>query len=144
MIRRMQEQDRALFLKLTDEFYHSDATLHPIPMEYHENAFNEMMRSDVYLEGYILEHEGQSAGYALVSRTYSHEAGGPAVWLEELYVLPEYRSCGLGREFFAYLEENLPAARYRLEVEEDNERAISLYRRLDYEVLPYVQMIKDC
>ena len=84
MIRRMQEQDRALFLKLTDEFYHSDATLHPIPMEYHENAFNEMMRSDVYLEGYILEHEGQSAGYALVSRTYSHEAGGPAVWLEEL------------------------------------------------------------
>ena len=59
-------------------------------------------------------------------------------------MLPEYRSCGLGREFFAYLEENLPAARYRLEVEEDNERAISLYRRLDYEVLPYVQMIKDC
>ena len=30
-----------------------------------------------------------------------------------------------------------------LEVEADNTRAISLYERLGYEVLDYVQMIKD-
>ena len=33
--------------------------------------------------------------------------------------------------------------RIRLEVEEKNERAQSLYRQLGYEVLDYVQMIKD-
>ena len=33
--------------------------------------------------------------------------------------------------------------RLRLEVEEDNIRAISLYRKIGYEKLDYMQMIKD-
>jgi len=74
------------------------------------------MRSDEYLECYIFEHGGAPAGYALLNKTFSQEAGGRVVWLEDLFVLPEYRSCGLGREFLDYLEKNVPAARYRLEI----------------------------
>ena len=50
---------------------------------------------------------------------------------------------GLGREFFSFLHKNRPAARYRLEVEPDNERAIALYSSLGFTVLPYGQMIAD-
>ena len=51
----------------------------------------------------------------------------------------------LGREFFSYIEEKNSgkAARLRLEVEEDNTRAISLYKRLGYEMLDYKQMVKN-
>ena len=143
MIRDLTARDHDLFLALCDEFYHSPAVAHPIPAAFYENTFQELMRSDVYAKCYILEHEDIPAGYALLSRSYSAEAGGPVVWIEELYLRPRFRCHGLGSEFFAFLEEHHPAARYRLEIEPDNERAARLYRSRGFEVLPYVQMIKD-
>ena len=66
------------------------------------------------------------------------------VWIEEAYVREEFRSKGLGRELFSYVEREYPfAARFRLEVEDDNLRAIKLYTNLGYKNLPYSQMIKD-
>lgn len=143
MIRKLTPQDHVLFLDLCREFYHSSAVMHPIPESYYENTFQELMRSEVYTQCYILEYEGQPAGYALLSKSYSTEAGGMVVWIEELYLRPDFRSHGIGSEFFAFLEQEHPAARYRLEIEPDNERAAKLYRSRGYEVLPYVQMIKD-
>ena len=101
------------------------------------------MRSDTYLSCYLFEAEGRPVGYALTNRTFSHETGGPVLWLEELYLLPEYRSRGLGRAMFAYLEQNSGAARIRFEVEPKNHRALSLYRALGYQNLDYLQMYKD-
>ena len=49
---------------------------------------------------------------------------------------------GLGKAFFKYMEENYPAARYRLEIEPENLRAKKLYSSLGYKELPYAQMIK--
>lgn len=142
-IRALNAADRELFLSLQKEFYHSDAVLHPIPDNCYANNFAELIRSDVYLMCYFFEVDGKNAGYALLSRSYSPEAGGIVIWIEELYVLPEYRSMGVGSRFFAFLEKELPAARYRLEVEPDNEGAKRLYGRQGYESLPYLQMIKD-
>ena len=43
-----------------------------------------------------------------------------------------------------FAEKEFPdVRRFRLEVTRCNERAISLYRRLGYEELDYIQMIKD-
>ena len=96
-------------------------------------------------EIYLLDWEGETAGYGLTARTFSQEAGGIVIWIEELYIREAYRSRGLGREFFSYIEEKNRGKikRIRLEVEEDNTRAISLYERLGYEVLGYNQMIKE-
>lgn len=56
-----------------------------------------------------------------------------------------FRSKGIGREFFAYLDKVKGSAvtRMRLEVEEDNTRAVALYKKLGYKPLEYAQMIKD-
>ena len=64
-------------------------------------------------------------------------------WVEELYVRPAFQGRGCARQFFTWLEEHFPAARYRLEVEPENERAMALYRRVGFEPLPYAQMILD-
>ena len=37
--------------------------------------------------------EGEIVGYLLTAKTYSREAGGLVLWLEEMYMRPAYRSC---------------------------------------------------
>ena len=143
MIRRITPADREAYLQMAYDFYHSEAVLHAVPDDHYVRAFDEMMRSDDYMVGLIFEQEGLAAGYALLCKTYSQEAGGMAVWIDELFVLPEFRSRGIGRNFFAELEKIVPAARYRLEIEPDNARAEKLYRSMGFDVLGYKQMVKD-
>lgn len=143
MIRRITPADREIYLKMAHDFYHSEAVLHPVPDEYLVRSFDEMMRSEDYLTGLIFEYDGKCAGYALLNRSWSQEAGGMAVWIEEIFVLEEYRNHGLGRELFDSLEKFAPAARYRLEIEPDNERAEKLYRRMGFEPMGYLSMVKE-
>lgn len=142
-IRKINESDRETYLNFTRLFYNSDAVLHTIPEEYCINTFNEMMRSDVYADGYIFEEDGKNVGYALLSKTFSQEAGGTVIWVEELFILPEYRSRGIGSKFFSFVEQKFEPSRIRLEVEPDNFGAVKLYKKIGYEVLPYEQMIKE-
>ncbi len=143
MFRKINPADREVFLTMSREFYSSPAVLSNIPEEYHQKAFDELMRSDVYLEAYIFEADGAAAGYSLLNKTFGHEAGGAVVWVEELYVRPEFQGRGLGGHFLEWLTETYPAARFRLETEPENERAAALYEKKGFSVLPYVQMIKD-
>lgn len=142
-IQTLTAEDREEFLSLSRDFYRSDAVLHEIDESCHIHAFDEMMRSGEYLLGYLLKCDGKTAGYAVLNKMFMREVGGMVVWIEELYITPPFQGKGLGSAFFAWLEQNVPAVRYRLEAESDNVRAMALYKRLGYEVLPYVQMIKD-
>ena len=78
--------DETDFYTMAEEFYHSDAVLHPIPAEYHRRAFSEMMRSGQYLSGYIFTDGDNTAGFAVTNRMMQHEAGGVMVWVEDLYL----------------------------------------------------------
>jgi len=66
------------------------------------------------------------------------------LWVDEVYILPEYQSNGLGSEIFAFIENKYKdnVARIRLDVEEENDRAIKLYQKLGFKVLDYLQMYK--
>lgn len=143
MIRKLTKDDKELYMYFTELFYNSDAVLHPVPEKNRENTFNELMRSEDYAQCYILEYENKPVGFALLAKTFSQEVGGIVIWIEELYVLDEYRGRGLGKEFFSFVEENIPNSRLRLEIEPDNQRAKKLYESLGFRVLDYKQMVKD-
>ena len=145
MIRKIQAEDRPIYLKMAKNFYSSDAVQHNVPERYFVYTFDELMRSDDYAVGFILEYKNNAAGYALLAKTFSQEAGGMVLWIDELYVMPEYRGHGLAHEFFAYLKNNLQdnVKRIRLEVEDKNKKAISLYKKIGFDDLPYLQMIVD-
>lgn len=141
-IRPVGEPDRQLYKKLVQEFYSSDAVLHSIPDVHIDRTFCELMRSDAYAIAYIIECDGNPAGYTLLARHFSQEAGGEVIWIEELYLLPDFRGMGVGTKVFAQLFEKYPASAFRLEIEPDNKRAAALYARLGFEPLGYSQMTK--
>ena len=144
MIRKFVPEDREDYIRFSTEFYNSSAVDKPVPRVHFEQGFDEMMRSDVYVQGYMLVCDGNNVGYCVTMKTYSVEAGGITIWIDELFVLEEYRSKGLGRELFKYIEENgdKKLRRIRLEVELENGRAISLYKKMGFEPAPYDGMWK--
>lgn len=143
MFRRIKPDDRELYYHYADLFYHTDAVNAPVPPENYAAAFDEMMRGDDYLRGYIFEDAGESCGFALLSKTYSQEAGGISVTIEEIYIDEDHRSKGLATAFFEYLKAQDGIMRLRIEVEDDNIGAKRLYERMGFELLPYRQMVID-
>jgi len=144
-IQKVHKEDREEFFELLEEFYHSDAVLHPVPKTQFERAFNEAVSQSPYLTAYLLKTEGKTAGFVQLAFTFSTEAGGRVIWVEELYVRPQYQGKGIGSEFFRFLEEEYGAgmARIRLEIEPDNARARKLYEKMGFQSLDYLQMVKD-
>ena len=50
-----------------------------------------------YYSCLIAEHDGQPAGFALFFFNYSTWMGRPGIYLEDLFVLPEFRGRGIGK-----------------------------------------------
>lgn len=144
MIRKIQNTDREFFLSAADEFYHTDAVEKPLPAVQLKAVFEEIMRSDVYLEGFIFECGGERAGYSVIAKTFHTEAG-MSIWIEDIFILPQYRGRGLGGELFAYLDKNYAGRfrRFRLEAEPENKAAVRLYEKNGFRFLPYSSMVKD-
>ena len=145
MIRPIAKEDKNIFLILAKAFYSSPAVAHTVPTKHHVITFDQLMTDNTYAQGYMIEYNGKVVGYALTAKTFSQEAGGLVIWLEELFILPEYRNKGLGKEFFGFMKETIEphVARIRLEVEPDNTDAIRLYEQMGFESLPYLQMVKE-
>jgi len=145
MIRKMTPADKEYYLKFTDDFHHSDAVLAPIDTACYERTFQSVISGSPYVEGFIFERDGKVIGHSIVAFSFSTEVGGECLWIEEIYILPQYRGLGTGKEFFAFLFETYKdrIRRFRLEVEEENEGAVRLYKSLGFKFLAYDQMIKD-
>lgn len=144
IIRDIKEQDRQEFIAMAKEFYGGPACDHDIPQEHFERTLQECLRSKAYSRVLMLEDETGVVGYFLLAITWSNEAGGMAVWLEELFFKSGSRGKGYGTQAFAWVEQEYPnAKRFRLEATRSNRKAIALYERLGYQELEYYQMIKD-
>lgn len=144
MIRDSLPEDRNIFLSMVKRFYSSSAVAHNVDSQNFDITFDAAVSKSPFIRLLIIDDDEISVGYALLSFTYSNEVGGMVVLVEELYVSEEYRGMGFGGMVFEFLEQEYPSAkRFRLEVRKDNERAIKLYSRIGYNVLDYVQMVRD-
>ena len=142
MIRKMTVQDAPQILDMMRVFYASPAVLSNGSEEIFQNDVAECVSDSPYLEGYVFEEAGQLQGYAMVAKSFSTDFGKRCIWIEDLYVLPPYRSSGLGRSFLQHIQQLYPGALFRLEAEQENEGAVRLYERMGFEVLPYLELKK--
>jgi GNAT superfamily N-acetyltransferase len=86
----------------------------------------------------IADYEGQPAGFALYFFNYSTWVGWPGVYVEDLFVLPEFRRQGIGRELLrevAAIAVEKGCQRLQWEVLDWNTPAIDFYRELGAEFL---------
>lgn len=86
-----------------------------------------------YVEAILAEYAGQAVGFALFFHSYSTFLTKPGIYLEDLFVLPEYRRQGIGKALLTYLAQLAVTRGYgRLEwsVLDWNEPAIAFYRRM--------------
>lgn len=144
-IRTFLPSDREAVLALVADFYNSPACLHRIPVQNFADAFDEMAADRGLMRGLALVEAGRICCYCQLAFTYSTEAGGPVVLLEELYLAPDCRGRGWGSEVLEFLKREYAgrAARIRLEVAPENPRARQLYEREGFAVLGYTQMILE-
>ncbi len=145
VFRRFEEKDREKFFAMVKKFYAPPAVLHFPSDDVMMSAFDESLKDNGFVYGFIFEADKSPAGYAVISMKFETEVGGLAAWIEELFVEEEYRSKGIGKEFFKFIENEFKGKirRIRLEVGEDNLGAIKLYSSLGFEFLDYRQMTID-
>lgn len=112
----------AEYEKLTHEVVATEAMLH-----------DALFGDDRVAEAWIAEADGVPAGFALAFRTYSTFVGRPGMWLEDLFVLREFRGRGLGLELLRSLAAQVVArgwGRMDWAVLDWNAPAIEFYRRI--------------
>lgn len=141
-IRKMTREDTEQVAEMMRVFYSSPALLTNGSEEIFRNDIEACVGSNPYLEGYVFEEEHRIAGYAMIAKSFSTEFGRHCIWIEDLYLCPEFRGRGIGTMFFAFIENKYPDSVMRLEVESENKKAISVYGTCGYEILPYMEMKK--
>lgn len=145
VIRKMQQRDSEEVLRMMRVFYDSEAVFHTASDEVLRRDVEDCLREDMpLLDGFVFEDGEKLAGYAMTAFNYTTEYGGICVWVEDLYLKPEYRGQGLSTLFFHSLETLYPqAVRFKLEVEKENTPAISAYKKCGYVISPYFEMTKE-
>lgn len=81
---------------------------------------------------------GRVVGYAIVIHFWSNEYGGDILDIDELFVKPDWRGCGVGAAFIRHLADSADdsVAGLQLEVSPRNTRAADFYRREGFEPAP--------
>lgn len=143
VIRKIKIEDKEEIIKMMEVFYSSPAVSTNGSKEIFENDVNNCLNDSPYLEGFVLEINGQTTGYAMIAKSFSTEWGKPCIWIEDIYVMDEFRRKGLADAFFKFIDEKYPDAIKRLEVEDYNENAIKAYQKNGFTYLPYKEMKKD-
>lgn len=104
-----------------------------------ETLKHHLFGSPRYAEAILAEIEGKAVGFALFFYNYSTFLTRPGMYLEDLFVLPEYRRQGIGKSLITYLAELAVSRGYgRLEwsVLDWNQPAINFYEKIGAQVLP--------
>lgn len=141
-IRPMIEKDRETVLSMMRTFYTSEAVWTDGSEEIYRQDVQQCIAGSPYLEGYILEENASVIGYAMCAKSFSTEFGKPCLWIEDLYLREGYRGQGRGVRFLQYLRERYPEHLHRLEVEQENDRAIRAYEKSGFSRLPYIEMFR--
>ena len=139
-IRMMNIKDKPEVLEMMRVFYRSPAVLSNGSEEIFSNDIENCINDSPYLEGYIFENASEIQGYAMIAKSFSTEFGKPCIWIEDLYIKENFRAQGLGSLFFDFITKKYTDCIFRLEVEEENERAINVYKKNGFRVLPYMEM----
>ena len=140
-IRKMQRDDSEIVIDMMRKFYTSSAVATNGSEEIFAANVENCLSGSPYVAGFIFVIDGKIIGYGITAHSYATEFGGECIWIEDIYIEPEYRGCGVGTKFIRYVKELYPDKIFRLESEKDNSAALNLYKRFGFKELPYLELV---
>jgi len=120
MMRRLAEQPPAI----------------PFDDEEVRRALEEFFGHPQYGRAWLIEADGNTAGYVILTLGFSFEYRGRDGFIDELYIEPEFRRRGLALRAMEFVEDcarEMGVNALHLEVDRTNEAALELYRKAKYE-----------
>lgn len=142
-IRHINIDDKDEILSMMKVFYSSDAVYTNGSDEIFETDFKNCINKSPYLEGFVFCNDKEILGYSMIAKSFSTEYGKNCIWLEDLYLKPEFRGYGIISAFISYIEKTYKNSILKLEVEEENAHAVHVYEKSGFKKLPYANMIKE-
>jgi len=134
VFRPATSEDVAALLVMMEALYANDG--HSFDAATAERATRSLLDSPAWGHVWLIQREGNAAGYVVLTFGFSLEFGGRDALLDELFILEPYRSQGLGRQALQFVfdycrRENIRAL--HLEVLLGNDTAAAIYSRFGFE-----------
>ena len=109
-------------------------------------GLKQLLRNQDFGRAWFIRLGKQTAGYVVVTLGFDYEFGGRLATITDLYLEPDFRGRGIGREALAHIEQfcrksGIPGL--ELQVERGNKRAARLYRQFGFEALDRIPMAKQ-
>ncbi len=132
--RPADQTDVETLLELMREYYAYDGL--PFDSDRARQALQELVRTPSVGRVWLICHNGESIGYAVLTLGYSLEYQGRDAFVDELFLRRAYRGRGWGGRALQWMEEaarELGVRALHLEVTRENAAAQALYRRVGFE-----------
>ena len=131
-LRFAQESDVELILDLIRALAEFEKLSHEVSADA-DSLRRSLFEGRRVAEVLIAQYGNAPAGFALFFHNFSTFLGKPGIYLEDLFIKPEFRGKGIGREMLAFLAKlavERGCGRLEWAVLDWNSRAIDFYKRL--------------
>ena len=99
------------------------------------DALTNLLNNKSYGGVWLIQHQGETIGYVVLTIGYSLEFHGRDAFIDELYIRANYRGQGIGTKTLEYMQEvcrYLGIKALHLEVDRSNTKAKELYHRFGF------------
>ena len=101
LLRFAEEKDTPLILEFIRGLAEYEHLLDTVKIE--EADIKNYLFEKKLIEVVIGEYDGTPAGFALFFHNFSTFLGKPGIFIEDIFVKPEFRGNGLGKIFFSFI-----------------------------------------
>ncbi len=116
------------------DFYAID--FYPFDEQSTKDNFQKFINNENYGNCFKIIFEGEIAGYIILTKYFSFEFGGEILFLDELFVKPEFQGKSLGKKALEFVKAYSAENQFKivlLEIENHNEKARKLYEHYGFE-----------
>jgi len=131
ILRSVNKRDTKLIINFIRNLAEYEHLSHLLEVE--ETKLQKYIFKEKMVEVIIAEYDGKPAGFAMFFNNFSSFLGKPGIYIEDLYVKPEFRGKGLGKYLLSYLAKLVQERKFgRLEWSclDWNEPSIKFYKNL--------------
>ena len=125
--------DSAILLEMMEDFYAIDQ--YPFDQELTAHNIQSLLNHPEWGRIWLVRVENQIIGYVVLAFGFSFEYKGKDAFIDELYLISEYRGRGIGAKIISFVIEEakiLGVKTLHLEAEKHNDAANHLYRKFGF------------